>query len=197
MAAAGATAAQRRLKGAANPRTTSTGLWRFGKEYLTAATLVQAGSKNKFSSPAYYLVGHAIELTLKAFLVARGVPVAELRSKRFGHNLVALVTRARKHRLGEFVKLGKSEIQAISLLNEQYASKKFEYIETGPFTLPPLSGFVLLATAMVTSLEKFCFEAAYGKSDRPAQALDLQHADSRCEPGGSGDIPRPDSKRRR
>lgn len=161
---AGAASGKRRLKGAADPRTTSTGLWRFGQEYLAAATLVQSGTKKRISIPAYYLIGHAIELTLKAFLVARGVTVRELRNpKLYGHNLVALLARARKHRLGQFVKLGRAEVKAIALLNEQYASKRFEYIETGAFSLPPFSGLVFLATAMVTSLERFCYEAAYGR----------------------------------
>lgn len=150
------------LKGAADPLTTSAGLWRFGRDYLHAATLVHAGVKNKFSVPAYYLVGHAIELTLKAFLVARGVPVTELAKRRYGHNLVALLNRARRHRLGQFVKLDRSEIEAIGDLNAQYADKRFEYIVSGPASLPPFAGLVFLTTALVTSLEQFCYEAAYG-----------------------------------
>jgi hypothetical protein len=56
--------------------------------------------------PYYFLLGQSIELSLKAFLLGRGVPLKELRSRKYGHNLETLLDEARRRKLGLEVKLG-------------------------------------------------------------------------------------------
>ncbi len=66
-------------------RTSSFGLWRFASEYFNTFELIE--DENKLLSPRYYLLGHGIELVIKAFLITVGVTERELKSKSFGHNL--------------------------------------------------------------------------------------------------------------
>ena len=56
------------------PRTTSAGLWTLGEAYFQTAEYIPEG-KRQLSSPCYYLISHSIELTLKAFLRAKGIDV--------------------------------------------------------------------------------------------------------------------------
>ena len=86
---------------------------------------------------AYYLLGHSIELSLKSFLLARGIPNDKLRSRAFGHNLAALLAESRKRRLGTVAKLSDREVRIIRLLNQMYEAKELEYRVTGSRTLPP------------------------------------------------------------
>jgi len=143
-------------------RTTSAGLWRFSKEYLHAGSLVAKDAGGRFSHPAHYLFGHSIELALKAFLVARGVPYSELRKfSAYGHDLQKLLQEARRRRLGNECKLSKAQIQSILLLNQQYSSKQLEYIVTGYFSVPSAISLLLTTTSLVTSLERYCINATY------------------------------------
>ena len=38
-----------------------------------------------------YLIGHSIELSLKSFLLSRGLKIDELRGRKYGHDLSALL----------------------------------------------------------------------------------------------------------
>jgi hypothetical protein len=150
-------------------RTTSAGLWRFARDYSVAGGIVANNSKGKYSDPVYFLYGRSIELALKAFLVARGVPYSELRSRTYGHDLIALLRRARRHRLGQFAKISKKEMGALALLNAQYSSKRFEYIVTGTFSIPNLFGVQLFVHQLIAALKDYCIRATYGKV--PAQPI--------------------------
>jgi hypothetical protein len=117
-------------------RTTALGLWRHAKEFADAASLILNRAGSAVSLPTYYLLGHSIELSLKAFLVGRGLKVAKLRSKAFGHDLRACLEEARRLKLGREVKLTPMEVGVIQLLSFDYAAKRFEYRETGVYHLP-------------------------------------------------------------
>ena len=127
-----------------NTRITALGLWRYGNDYLHAAFLVQKNPNNVFdemrrktiSMPAYYLIGHSIELSLKAFLIARVISIKELSSRKYGHDLGALIKQARKRKLGNEIKLSANDVNAVLLLNDMYKNKEFEYIYPGGGTLP-------------------------------------------------------------
>jgi hypothetical protein len=72
-------------------RVTPTGLFRYGSEFLEAAEKVKNPSKpdhildHSAPFPAYYLVGHSIELLLKSYLRSKGKSLKELR--KIGHCL--------------------------------------------------------------------------------------------------------------
>ena len=60
-------------------RTTGMGLWVDARDMIAAAKVVSAVPKLATSSPVYYLAGHGIEEALKAFLLARGQSLKDLR----------------------------------------------------------------------------------------------------------------------
>jgi HEPN domain-containing protein len=142
-------------------RTTSAGLWRFSKEYLQAAALVSKAGNGEFSHPSHFLFGRSIELALKAFLLARGVSLKELRNPPLGHNLRNLLQLARRRRLGTECKLSAQEIRVIELLDQQYSSKRHEYIVTGSFSAPKNFNLLFITTKLVTSLDRYCVNSTY------------------------------------
>jgi hypothetical protein len=81
--------------------------------------------------PRYFLWGRAIELALKSFLLAEGVPIGHLKSKSVGHNLQALFDAAEARGISELISPSGLDRGIVRLLNFDYMSKRFEYRETG------------------------------------------------------------------
>ena len=113
------------------------------------------------SLPAYFLVGHSIELSLKAFLFARGAKVNQLR--KYSHDLEKLITESRRRKLGREVKLTKEHISAIKLLNAPYKHKLLEYSEVGTYTLPQYWLICEVASNLVNGLYPFCYRSTFNK----------------------------------
>ena len=130
-------------------RTTPFGLWRFASDYLSAAQLVGAASKHEMSAPRYYLLGHAAELALKAFLLSKGVPLDELKFK-IVHDLEKAFTRAVGFGLAELASISPEEEYFLRLLNKTYKPKEHEYIVTGYREFPPPA----LIESFVTKVQK-------------------------------------------
>ena len=141
-------------------RTTSAGLWRFSNEFFSAAATLANDRGDKFFTPIYFLHGRSIELALKSFLRARGTPYKELRFAPYGHDLSNLLKESRRRRLGAFVKLSHADCAAVSLLNREYASKRFEYIVTGSMTVPKLLVLQLVNASLVSGLRTYCLQDA-------------------------------------
>jgi len=78
----------------ASPDASPIGTFNFAHSYLGAARALDRldwrDLETHPDSPVAFLYWHAIELFLKAFLLADGMKIAELRQKKFGHNLIAL-----------------------------------------------------------------------------------------------------------
>lgn len=134
------------------------------REFLEAGMLVAAGKRPRtWALPFLYC--RAIELALKAFLLARGRDVAHIR--RLGHDLNLLLTEACTHGLDQATALTSEHKDAIVRWNEQYLAKDLEYFElfsllTGP---PPTSDTVILAAAAtqkVNDVERGCLVATSG-----------------------------------
>lgn len=114
------------------------------------------------SFPAYFLIGHSIELSLKAFLNARGVKPNRLRHN-FGHDLSKLISECRRRKLGREVKLCPNHVKTITLLNRYYVQKVFEYAEVGTYTLPRYSDVYEIALRLVNELRSYCYKATFKK----------------------------------
>lgn len=63
-------------------------------EYLEAAKRLDTDEARPLVHPRYFLISHAVELALKAYLVARGTTKRKLRGKKMGHDLPALQAAA-------------------------------------------------------------------------------------------------------
>ncbi len=74
--------------------------------------------------------GRSIELGLKAFLMSKGVSPSVLKRK-FGHNLTKLLREAQARGLSSLVGNTAMDVASVPLLSLDYASKRYEYRESG------------------------------------------------------------------
>ena len=125
-----------------NSRTTAIGLARFAKEYLEAAIVVnrEMGKKKAYARvppmPAYFLLTHAIELTLKSYLRHEGLTVEQLGARELGHDLKALLAKARELGLTDLYQLTAEDTEAFELLVAVNEFHQLRYIQTGFKTFP-------------------------------------------------------------
>jgi hypothetical protein len=131
-------------------RTTPIGLSRYAREFLDCAEAAddQVGAEVGYEIvapiPVMYLVGHAIELSLKAYLSYNGISLEDLARKNYGHNLVACYDKACELGLLDILDVEPVDSEVLKVLNELYCTKQLNYIVTGPKTFPvfgPLHDF--------------------------------------------------------
>lgn len=119
---------------------TPIGYARYAREFFDCAIAADEtiGSRPGYEIiapiPVMYLVGHSIELSLKAYLLHVGVPNRKVRE--FGHNLLECLVEAENHGLILTNQIDASERSAISALNKLYSSKQLNYIITGSKQFP-------------------------------------------------------------
>jgi len=138
------------------------GFHRYSKKFLEVALTFQ--SDDNFSPVPYYLFCRSIELSLKSFLLAKGVSKSSLKQKNLGHNLEKNLEKAQSLGLNDVVTINTSQIVELKKANNYYNSKGFEYFEvikavTGYPNLPNLSLLSALASSLVSKLESICKEA--------------------------------------
>lgn len=120
------------------PKETSEGFLKDAQDFWAAADLL-LNKTEEVPLPAYFLLGRSIELSLKAFLLHKGMPISELRKKRYGHNLRSLLAEARAKGIERFVELPLIDEGVIYLLSHDYEAKRLEYrITKGSYALPLL-----------------------------------------------------------
>ena len=123
-------------------RTTPIGLARYAREFFDCALAAdnKVGRRPGFEIiapiPVMYLVGHSIELCLKSYLAFQGVPLSDLRTKKYGHDLVRCLKKAKELGLNTHVKFDDGEQHALAVLNELYSTKQLNYIVTGAKEFP-------------------------------------------------------------
>ena len=137
-------------------QTTSFGLWRFSKEYLSAAVLVGADPEHEISPVRHYLLGHSAELVLKAFLLARGVSLKEL--KTIGHDLERSLDRAKNLGLLNLVSIPPEEDYSVRLLSKTYKLKEHEYIVTGYRHWPQPALMVSFIERILMATQNLCIK---------------------------------------
>lgn len=139
------------------------GLHLYAESYISAAQVLPK-EVVPFEPVRPYLVCHAIELVLKAFLSLRGVLMVELADGPYGHNLDSLLTKSVESNLAEFISLSEAESNAIRLATTYYGGKLFEYPAVGEALraypkMPPVEILVKAAAALIEVLRQPCREA--------------------------------------
>lgn len=99
--------------------------WALGNSYAAAAHVLIHDGKAETFRPTVFLLLHALELYLKAFLFSRGVSDKEL--KGISHNLVACMRACRTHNLSKHVLLPRRAIVQVLRINRYYRDKELEY----------------------------------------------------------------------
>jgi hypothetical protein len=136
---------------------------KYAEDFLAASK--SRNSTAGFSPVEYYLACHSVELSLKAFMLLKGVSKDEICKKPFGHNLVNILDKCLKLELEELVAINNSEISLIEKLNEWYFRKGFEYfdvknIASGAGNLPDVKYAQELALHLVERLKGPCGDEA-------------------------------------
>jgi HEPN domain-containing protein len=128
-------------------------------QYLAAARAAPPGQG--FSPVPYFLHGLALELALKAFLLAKGVPRRALRSRRLGHDLRALLGKCEQQGMGQHLQITDSHRTHVSLLNDYYCPRDLEYVNLakalkGFSGLPDLAVVGAFLDALLKSIKALC-----------------------------------------
>ena len=83
-------------------------------------------------SPTEFLYWHSIELFLKAYLLADGMELSELRKRKYGHNLSALTEEAKKRGLA----LTQKDEGLLSFMPSTEDMIDLRYLKVGVRTVP-------------------------------------------------------------
>ena len=136
----------------------------YASEYLQGVSSARTRAGVRYSPVPYFLCCRALELVIKAFLLARGVSKDSLKKRAVGHNLDVVLAMARKHGLDVLVALEPQEEEALLKASPQYSTKEFEYFEIARMVrrgdLPKLDFLESAATKLVKGLRQVCVEAA-------------------------------------
>lgn len=125
-------------------RTTPIGMLRYAYDFYESALAAddKLGMKPGYEIiapiPVMFLVGHALELALKAYLLSRGVPLRKLR-QTYRHDLRRTLRKAKELGLSDVVALTEQDESTIELLNTLYESKQLQYIVTEEKEFPVFS----------------------------------------------------------
>lgn len=123
-------------------KTTPVGFIRYAHDFFDSARVLEEqlgkGTSSELVSPMpfLYLIGHSIELALKAYLLQHGLALRELPYKQYGHDLYACQKKAKELGLAELVSFHPAEEGAFELLNHLYSTKQLNYIITGTKYIP-------------------------------------------------------------
>lgn len=137
------------------------GFHHYASEFLLTARATKR--QESFSPVPYYLYCHSIELSLKAFLLCKGVSKRELKKKLI-HNLDKIFVRACALGIKAMVNLSTNHEACISKANKYYQAKGFEYFDvkqagTGYQNRPDLNDLDCLAELLLNQLKQCCVEA--------------------------------------
>ncbi len=97
--------------------------------------------------PQYVLIFHAIELALKAFLIGKGLTIANLKKRPFGHNLVNLYATAQQHGLRLSVPDADKFLAWINEYHDRDALIRYEFTKTQ--TLPMVEVLFPIVAALI------------------------------------------------
>ena len=99
--------------------------WALANSYYSAAARFLEADGGETFMPSLYLLLHALELHLKAFLFSQGMNDKQLRA--IGHDLLVCLSACRKRGFFQHVHLSWRELMQIARLNRYYKSKELEY----------------------------------------------------------------------
>lgn len=137
-------------------RTSAIGLARYAREYYDAAIAADEviGHREGYDivapAPVMFLIAHAIELTLKAYLRWKDVDLRGL--KKVGHNLEASWAAACKHGITDHVSLSEEELGILHLISDLHSSTELRYIQTGYKQFPVFGPLQLMSAKVLNTV---------------------------------------------
>ena len=139
------------------------GFLEFGKDFYNAFCAYKPD--RKYSPSSYYLICRAIELSFKAYLLAKGINRKNLKSKSLGHNLVSILRKSKELGIDSVISLTGDEIANLKKANSWYADKGFEYFQLRNLIrddnkLPDVEVLKDLVEKLFEKLQPVCLEAS-------------------------------------
>jgi HEPN domain-containing protein len=130
------------------------------RDFLEAADLVR-GKAERFTPVAAFLYCRSIELSLKAFLLATGDTVKDV--KDFGHSLLRLLRKANVRGFDAFVAISAQEEGIIRSVNPDYVGQRLAYFDIFAIARvrrgqPGLAALATLAGKLLKAVEQCCHE---------------------------------------
>ncbi len=138
------------------------GFLEYAKEFYAAFSSFKP--KNKTSPASYYLICRSIELSLKSYLLAKGVDIKKVKYS-LGHDLHKILKKAKELQIFSIVEISDVEIEQIEKANVWYTRKGFEYFELrnlreSTSTLPDLEILTGLVENFLQQLKQVCLDAS-------------------------------------
>jgi hypothetical protein len=137
---------------------TSVGVIRYAKEFLEAAIAVDdsIGMRSEYSiippTPVLFLLGHSMELSLKSYLIHKGVQNDTLKNRKIGHDLIKCLKMALTLGLTDVVSISEDDRDIIHILNKLYSCKQLEYCYIGCKEFPAFGNIKKIAVNLVNSV---------------------------------------------
>lgn len=138
-------------------RTTAMGLLTDAKEMLAAARILHESGGLNVLNPTYYLLGHAIEVALKSFLLAGGEDLERVRN--YNHNIGKTAKKVIAANHDSMSTLVQEHLEEIQWLNLYYKAKEFEYRVTGMKSYPPKERLFAFLQACIPLIEPIALQA--------------------------------------
>lgn len=129
-------------------------------QYLKSGVEAE-GVRLRFNMPVYYLYSHAMELTLKAYLLSKGVTSNRLRSRDYGHKLQVLWEACLTEGLPHHPINDAFVAQMIEVLDPFAVDFEFRYIQVGFKSLPTFGAVEAAVGDLMATVRPFC-EATVG-----------------------------------
>ncbi len=117
------------------PKSTPHGLVTYAREFRDAALAAddklghRPGFEEAAPIPVMYLIGHSIELSLKAVLCHHGLDDRQLRM--IGHDLHKAMRKCKEIGFRPALEADREEQEVLEILNVLYKSKQLNYSEVG------------------------------------------------------------------
>lgn len=153
--------------GTATVRMRPVGFALYANEFFIAGASIPQDSRARgnttFTPVPYYLFCRALELILKAYLLAQNVADEEKLKKRFGHDLERLWREAKDHGIMGILGASGPHFEAdLTSANTYYKGKVFEYFDFGRWAhnyqnLPPFERFRDEVKRIVEETKRHCF----------------------------------------
>jgi hypothetical protein len=155
--------------GGATVRMGPVGFSLYAEEFYLAAISIPEHSRAKentrFTPVPYYLLCRALELMLKAFLLAKNKPLDQLKT-RYGHNLETLWRAAKEEGLLDILGAFEPEFETdLRKANTYYKDKAFEYFDFRRWAhayegLPQFERFRDETKKIVDGTKEYCFSVS-------------------------------------
>jgi len=107
------------------------------KFYIYAQEFRRASLKTGSPLIKAYLLGYALELFLKTYLLTHGIEERDLKKKKFGHRIAKLLGESRCLGLDRVLRVSPELVEDITAFGHVYGAKDLEYFSILHLLVPP------------------------------------------------------------